>query len=206
MANWFKEEIEDIGVRLEKAIDKAADELHQQRRLTKTDLEELIVFASKQFAEVLDQRIDKAKHEAGELISLKLAEFKSELGEAAEKQKKTTLHNVTVGVCGAVIVSMISIVAHQGESSGVHAIDVYRTIMAAIAGGYFAAALYRFVRFLVATPSLTKNSVIAGASYLEVLKPASLGPHLIVFVTALLGWAVLNETDFIISLLSHFKH
>lgn len=34
MANFFKEEIEDIGGRLEKAIKQASDELHAQRRLT----------------------------------------------------------------------------------------------------------------------------------------------------------------------------
>lgn len=205
MANWLKEEIADAGLQIEKAIKTASAEIQKQRSLTKSDLEELIVFASKQFGELLDQKIDKAKHETGELISLKLMEFKEQLSDAAEKQKKATIQNVTAGVCGAVLVSLISLVTKKNGAEGLHAVDIYRTIMASIAGGYAAATIFKFAKTYVTSASITKNSIITGASYLDLLKPRAMGPHLMIFATTLLGWAVLNETDFIISILSALK-
>ena len=205
MTTWFKDSIDHVGDRLEIAIDKASDEISKQRGLTKADLEGLIVFASIQFGEALDLRIEKAKHETGELISAKLTEFKTQLSDAAEKQKKATIRNATVGVCGAILVSVISLLTKKSGADGFNAIDVYRTVMAAIAGGYLAAILFKFARTYLESPEIKKNSIIAGASYIDALKPKALGPHLVIFATALLGWAILNETDFIISLLSNIK-
>ena len=205
MANFFKEEIEDIGGRLEKAIKQASDELHAQRRLTSVELRELIDFASQKFGEALDARIEKAKHEASDLVTAKLNEFKTQLADAAAIQKKATVRNVTVGVCGAVIVSVISLITKSDGRAGINAIDFYRATMAAVAGWYIFSMAFKFVKQYLESPETKKNAVVVGATYIELLKPKALGPHLIIFSAALLGWAILNETDFIISLLSTLK-
>lgn len=205
MANWFKEEIDDVGGRLEKAIKQASEELHAQRRLTSVELKDLIEFASQKFGEAVDSRIEKAKHEASDLITVKLNEFKSQLTDAAEQQKKATLRNVTVGVCGAVIVSVVSLITKSDGQNGISAIDFYRATMAAIAGGYIFSTAFKFVKKFLESPEMKKNSVIAGAAYIDLLKPKALGPHFVIFVAAIIGWAILNETDLIISLLSRIK-
>jgi len=205
MANWFKDEIADVGVRLEKAIEKTSEEINKHRDLTKTDLEDLIVFARREFGNALDERIEKAKLETSELITSKLTEFKTQLSEAADNQKRATIHNVTAGVCGAVLVSLISLVTKKTGADGLQAVDIYRTIMASVAGGYAAAVAFKFIKNYLASPSITRNSVIIGAAYIEVLKPKAAGPHLMIFATSLLGWIVLNETDLIISFLSNFR-
>ncbi|WP_333710708.1 hypothetical protein [Malikia spinosa] len=205
MANWFKEEIDDVGGRLEKAIKQASEELHAQRRLTSVELKDLIEFASQKFGEAVDSRIEKAKHEASDLITVKLNEFKSQLTDAAEQQKKATLRNVTVGVCGAVIVSVVSLITKSDGQNGISAIDFYRATMAAIAGGYIFSTAFKFVKKFLESPEMKKNSVIAGAAYIDLLKPKALGPHFVIFVAAIIGWVILNETDLIISLLSRIK-
>ena len=205
MANFFKEEIEDIGGKLEKAIKQASDELHAQRSLTSAELRDLIEFASQKFGEALDTRIEKAKHEASDLVTTKLNEFKTQLADASEHQKKATVRNVTVGVCGAVIVSVISLVTKSDGGAGINAIDFYRATMAAIAGWYIFATAFKFIKQYLESPKTKKNAVVVGAAYLELLKPKALGPHLILFCAALLGWAILNRTDFIISILSTIK-
>lgn len=205
MANFFKEEIEDIGGKLEKAIKQASDELHAQRRLTSVELRDLIDFASQKFGEALDVRIEKAKHEAGDLVTVKLNEFKNQLADAAVIQKKATVRNVTVGVCGAVIVSVISLITKSDGGAGINAIDFYRATMAAVAGWYIFSMAFKFIKQYLESPETKKNTVVVGASYIELLKPKALGPHLIIFSAALLGWAILNETDLIISLLSNIK-
>ena len=137
MANFFKDEIEDIGSKIEKAIQQASNELHTQRSLTGAEFRDLIEFASQKFGETIDLRIEKARHEASDLVTAKLKELKAQLADAAAQQKKATLRNVTVGVCGAVIVSVISLVTKSDGTIGVSAIDFYRAILAAIAGGSF---------------------------------------------------------------------
>ena len=88
MANWFKDEIDHVGDRLEIAIEKAGHEISAQRALTKEDVEHLIRYAAEQFGTALDARIDKARHETSELITLKVAQLREQLTEAAS----TTTH------------------------------------------------------------------------------------------------------------------
>jgi hypothetical protein len=205
MANFFKDEIEDIGNKLGKVVKQASDELHAQRHLTSVELRELIEFASQKFGESLDLRIEKAKHEASDLVTAKLNEFKTQLAEAAEHQKKVAVRNVTVGVCGAVIVSVISLVTKSDGRVGINALDFYRATMAAIAGWYIFSMAFKYIKQYLESPETKKNAVVVGAAYFDLLKPKALGPHLIIFCAALVGWAILNETDFIISLLSTIK-
>lgn len=206
MANFFKDEIEDIGNKIENAIKQASNELHTQRSLTSAEFRDLIEFASQKFGEAIDLRIEKARHEASDLVTAKLKELRTQLADAAIQQKKATLRNVTVGVCGAVIVSVISLVTKSDEAIGISAIDFYRASLAAIAGGYVFATAFKFAKKYLESPEIKKNSVVAGAAYIDLLKPTALGPHLIVFCAALLGWAVLNETDLLISLLSNIRN
>lgn len=205
MSIWMKDEMDHLGDRCEKAIKLASDEISKQRGLTKNDIEELITFTSIKFGEVLDLRIEKAKCETSELISKKITEFKVQLSDAAEKQKKATIRNATVGVCGAILVSIISIITKKSGTDGFNAIDIYRTLMAAVAGGYLAAIIFKFSKTYLEAPDTKKNSIITGASYLDILKPKALGPHLIIFSAALIGWVILNQTDFIISILSNIS-
>ena len=89
MANFFKDEIDHVGERIEKAIEKASKELSSQRALTRDDLKEIVKYAGEQFGSALDIRIEKAKHETSDLISSKLLEFRIQLSDAANEQKKT---------------------------------------------------------------------------------------------------------------------
>lgn len=152
MANFFKEEINQIGDKLDLAIQKASSELDQQRRMTSAELKDLIEFASQKFGETLDVRIEKAKHETGDLVSAKLQEFRTQLADAADQQKKATLRNVTVGVCGAVIVSLISLITRSDGGMGVSAVDIYRASLAAIAGGYLFATVFKFLKKYLESP------------------------------------------------------
>ena len=78
MANFLREEIDHIGDRLEKAIEKAGEEIGSQRSMTKADLESLIRYAAEQFGQVLDDRIDKAKLETSELITAKVTQMRDQ--------------------------------------------------------------------------------------------------------------------------------
>ena len=206
MANWLKEEIDHAADKLGDVVRTAAQEIGEQRRLTKDDLQELIRFAAAEFGTTLDQRIERAKQETSELVTHKLTEFTTQLKDAAQLQKKVALRNAAVGVAAAIVVSLLSLLFQRQPGGTLDALDLYRTVMFSIAAGYLAVMLFRLGRKYFAAPDLTRNAVVVGASYLDILRPKGLGLHLTLFLLALLGWLALNQAEAIAALLLQLKN
>jgi hypothetical protein len=192
MANFFKDEIDHIGDRLEKAIEKAGDEISAQRSLTKSDIEQLIQYAAQKFGQVLDERIEKARHETSELVVGKIAHMREQLSEAAAEQKRVALRNASVAVGASIVVGVLSIYYKKYVHGDIDLIDVFRSIMLAFASGYFALLCFRGFQRFFQSSSLTRNGVIVGLRYFDVLRPRGALGH-IVLLTVIIGlWALLN--------------
>lgn len=192
MANFFKDEIDHIGDRLEKAIEKAGDEISAQRSLTKSDIEQLIQFAAQQFGQVLDERIEKARHETSELVVSKIAHMREQLSEAAAEQKRVALRNASVAVGASIVVGVLSIYYKKYVHGDIDLIDVFRSVMLAFASGYFALLCFKgFQRFFLSS-SLTRNGVIVGLRYFDVLRPRGAWMHVVLLSVILGVWALLN--------------
>lgn len=192
MANFFKEEIDHIGERLEKAIGKASDEISAQRSLTKSDIEHLIQFAAQQFGQVLDERIEKARHETSELIVTKVAHLREQLSEAAAEQKRVALRNATVAIGASILVGVFSIYYKKYAHGDIDLLDVFRSLMLAFAAGYFALLCFRGFQRFFQSSSLTRNGVIIGLRYFDVLRPRGAWGHVVLFMAILLLWCLLN--------------
>lgn len=192
MANFFKDEIDHIGDRLEKAIEKAGDEISAQRSLTKSDIEQLIQFAAQQFGQVLDERIEKARHETSELVVSKIAHMREQLSEAAAEQKRVALRNASVAVGASIVVGVLSIYYKKYVHGDIDLIDVFRSVMLAFASGYFALLCFKgFQRFFLSS-SLTRNGVIVGLRYFDVLRPRGAWMHIVLLSVILGVWVLLN--------------
>lgn len=192
MANFFKDEIDHIGDRLEKAIEKAGDEISAQRSLTKSDIEQLIQFAAQQFGQVLDERIEKARHETSELVVSKIAHMREQLSEAAAEQKRVALRNASVAVGASIVVGVLSIYYKKYVHGDIDLIDVFRSVMLACASGYFALLCFKgFQRFFLSS-SLTRNGVIVGLRYFDVLRPRGAWMHVVLLSVIFGVWALLN--------------
>ncbi len=192
MANFFKDEIEHIGDRLEKAIEKAGDEISAQRSLTKSDMEQLIQFAAQQFGQVLDDRIEKARHETSELVVSKIALVREQLSEAAAEQKRVALRNASVAVGASIVVGIISIYYKKYVHGDIELLDVFRSIMLAFAAGYFALLCFRGFQRLFLSSSMTRNGVVVGLRYFDVLRPRGAWGHVVVLAVIVGLWALLN--------------
>ena len=192
MANFFKDEIDHIGDRLEKAIEKAGDEISAQRSLTKSDIEQLIQFAAQQFGQVLDERIEKARHETSELVVSKIAHMREQLSEAAAEQKRVALRNASVAVGASIVVGVLSIYYKKYVHGDIDLIDVFRSVMLAFASGYFALLCFKgFQRFFLSS-NLTRNGVIVGLGYFDVLRPRGAWMHVVLLSLILGVWVLLN--------------
>ena len=202
MANFLREEIDHIGDRLEKAIEKAGEEIGSQRSMTKADLESLIRYAAEQFGKVLDDRIDKAKLETSELITAKVTQMRDQLGEAAVVQKRVAVRNATVAVGASILVGMISLYYKQYINGDLYLLDVFRSVMLAIVAGYAAWMVFRVIQQYFTASRFKKNLVVVGLGYFDVLRPKGAWGHFVAFSGIAVLWAALNYKDKIIALFS----
>lgn len=202
MANWFKEEIEHFGERLESAIKKAGHEFSSQRQLTKEDMQQLIRYAAEQFGEVLDQRIEKARDEAKHLIQTQIVEIREQLSEAANEQKRATVRNASVAIGATIIVGMVSLFYNRYFNGEINLIDVFRSVFLALVAGYAAWLVFRYTHSYLQAPRFKKNAIILGVRYFEVLKPKGAIGHLLAFSLIICLWLLFNYSDSIRAFIS----
>ena len=195
MANWFKEEIEHFGERLENAVKKAGHEFSSQRQLTKEDMQQLIRYAADQFGTVLDERIEKARDETKQLIQTQIVEIREQLTEAANEQKRATIRNASVAIGATIIVGMVSLFYNRYFHGEMNLIDIFRTLFLSLAAGYAAWLVFRYSQSYFQAPRFKRNAIILGVRYFEVLKPKGAIGHLLAFALIICLWLLFNYSD-----------
>ena len=195
MANFFKEEIDHVGDRLEQAIEKAGHEISTQRTLTKGEIENLIQYAAEQFGNAIDARIEKARLETSELITSKLTQFREQVGEAAAEQKRVAIQNASVAVGASILVGLVSLYYKQHFHGEVELIDVFRSVLLAMGAGYLAWMAFKFAHGYLQTTRFKRNAVVVGLKYFDVLRPKGAIGHLAIFGLIVCAWGLLNFGD-----------
>ena len=204
MANWFREEIDHLGDRLEQAIEKAGHEISTQRHLTKSDMEYLIRFAAQEFGNTLDQRIAKAQHETSELVNQKITLLREQLQEAAVEQKRSMMRNALVIVGVTILMGLVSLLYKKYFQGNLELIDIVRSALLGLAAGYAAMVIFRYSHAFLVLPRFKRNAVVLGLKYLDVLRPRRAWGHLLVFILILGAWAILNYSEPLLAWLERF--
>lgn len=202
MANFFKEEIDHVGDRLEQAIEKAGHEISTQRTLTKGEIEHLIQYAAEQFGNAIDARIEKARLETSELITSKLTQFREQVGEAAAEQKRVAIQNASVAVGASILVGIVSLYYKQHFHGEVELIDIFRSVLLAMGAGYLAWMAFKFVHGYLQTTRFKRNAVVVGLKYFDVLRPKGAIGHLAIFGLIVFAWGLLNFGDKLMALVA----
>ena len=182
MANFFKEEIDQFGVRCENAVVLAGQqlnetvrqistELHDQRKLTKDDVQGLVDYAALKFGEALDLRIEKLRNETSQLVTQKITQVRAELGEAANEQKRVAVWNATVAVSASILVGLVSLFYRKYLHGDIDLMDVFRSTMLAMAVGYTLWLIFKRVGGYLQSSRFKRNAIIAGLGYLDVFRP-----------------------------------
>jgi len=202
VANFFKEEIDHVGDRLEQAIEKAGHEISTQRTLTKGEIEHLIQYAAEQFGNAIDARIEKARLETSELITSKLTQFREQVGEAAAEQKRVAIQNASVAVGASILVGIVSLYYKQHFHGEVELIDVFRSVLLAMGAGYLAWMAFKFAHGYLQTTRFKRNAVVVGLKYFDVLRPKGAIGHLAIFGLIVCAWGLLNFGDKLMALVA----
>lgn len=198
MANWFKEEIDHLGNRLENAITKAGEEIGNQRSLTRADLEHLIRYAAEQLGETLDVRIEKARRETSELISHKIEQLREQLGEAAVEQKKATISNLSLTVATTLLVGLVSLL-YRRYDGGLDLISVFRSLLWAFSAGYVVWGGYRLWQTYRLSGPFKRNAVMVGLRYFDILRPKGAWGHLVLLALLGLAWVLAFQFDWLVN-------
>lgn len=201
MATWFKDEIDHMGDRLEKAIEKAGHEITAQRNLTKADLEYLIRYAAQEFGSALDERIDKARHETSELVTQKIGQLREQLSEAASEQKRVAVRNASVAIGASILVGLVSLYYKKYFHGELDLIDIFRSVLLALASGYMAWLIFRTLQSYFLSPKFKRNAVVVGLKYFDVFRPKGALGHLVVLGLVIAAWALLNYGERLAALL-----
>lgn len=203
MANWLKEELAHAEQVIANSIALASTEIKQniltvgeelanQRTLTKEELERLIVFASTTFANVLDERIEKAKKETAALITEKLAEVRNEMAETATIQKKSAVRNAAVAIFSAVIVAIVSLLYKKTAGGGLDIYSTFRATLLALVAGHGIWLLARYVSNYLNASKLKQDAVFYAAQFVGIFRIKGLGGHLLVILLMAAIWSYLT--------------
>lgn len=186
----LNEAVERASDQLDERIQQISDELHDQRKLTKSDIEELIDYATISFGKVLDQRIEKLRTETSEVISDKINQVRKELTEAASEQKRGVLRNAIIAIGASISVGVVSLYYKKYLHGDVDLMDIFRSFLLALTVGYALWLLFKQVGSYIQSSRLKRNAVIVGLKYFDVLRPKGAGWQFLGLVAVFALWAI----------------
>ncbi|MES2553784.1 MAG: hypothetical protein V4588_08950 [Pseudomonadota bacterium] len=191
----LNEVVERASDQLDDRIKQVSDAVHDQRQLTKTDIEALIDYATVSLGKVLDERIEKLRIESSTMITDKIEQVRSELSEAATEQKRGAIRNAMVAVAASIIVGMISIYYKKYLGGDINLVDIFRSVLLSLTVGYAVWLIFKQVSAYIQSSRLKRNAVIVGLRYFDVLRPK--GALWQFFgLAAIIGlWAVANYSN-----------
>lgn len=186
--------VERASSQLDERITQVSDELHDQRKLTKSDIEQLIDYATISFGKVLDQRIEKLRVETSEVISDKINQVRTELTEAASEQKRNVFRNAVVAIVASLIVGVVSLYYKKYLHGDVDLIDIFRSTLLALTVGYALWLLFKQLGAYLQSGRLKRNAVMVGLKYFDVLRPKGAGWQFLGLVLIIAIWAAATFT------------
>jgi len=192
--------VERASTQLDERIQQISDEIHDQRQLTKADIEGLIDYATERFGEVLDNRIEKLRFETSSMITDKIDQVRKELTEAASEQKRGALRNAMVAVAASILVGVLSLYYKKYMGGDINLIDIFRSTLLALTVGYASWLIFKQVSRYIQSSRLKRNAVVVSMRYFEVLRPKGALWQLLGFVLIAGLWALASFT----TVLQHF--
>lgn len=195
--------VERASTQLDERIQQVSDEIHDQRKLTKTDIEQLIDYATANIGEVLDQRIEKLRAETSAVISDKIEQIRKELSEAASEQKRNTLRNAMIAIGASIVVGMVSLYYKKYLGGDIDLIDIFRSVLLALTVGYVLWLVFKQVGAYFQASRLKRNAVMVSLKYFDVLRPRGAIWQVLGLVAIVALWALASYSTVFQSWLAH---
>ncbi|MDR1816821.1 MAG: hypothetical protein LBR07_01265 [Puniceicoccales bacterium] len=213
----LRENIAQIGDRLDTALDKAeqglkssvesastalgeniralSDAVTDHRNLASDNIKSLIDYAAERFDKTIEHRLGETVATISKVVDEKVATMRRELADAAREQKRTWLRNILISLGATLFVAAIAVTIKAASPKGAgDAFDlllVFRVAIGAFAVAGTVSFVWRVVmRWLRLNPAQRDlSSVLAGDT--GVFSPRGVLAHLALLVAGAALWAVL---------------
>ena len=194
----LREVVEGASKEVDAKLDKISAELHSQRSLTKEDINEVVDYAAAKLASTIDERVAVIRTEITGLIQEKVEYLKSEVDdffvkrqEDLARERRRLLVNVLIAVSASFVVGLFSVLYQRYVQGSMNLFGVFRTVFAALAGGYMAYLLVSVARRYLRMSEHRKDMVYLAMRYWGVLRPESVFAHLLLLAVLSLLFATL---------------
>ena len=188
-------------------LDKISTELHNQRQFTKTDVKELVDYAAEKLGETIDQRIAVASAEITSLVQAKVEYFKQEIDQFFIKrqqdlarERRRLFANILIAILASVIMGAVSLFYHRTLAGTLDMYAIFRAVFLALAGGYAAYLLVKFIRSYRQMSEHKKDLLFLTMRYWGVLRPEGLVGHILLILILVAGYGLLFYPEWIAKL------
>ena len=198
----IRDSIQDAEVAISKAIgessrqldikiDKIANEIHNQRKITKQDIEQLIDYASCKFAEAVDERVNNLRHQVSELVDAKAQLLKDELENAAVRSRKQLWMNASVAIGTSILIAIIAVFYKRLGNNEIDLFTTFRIIFMSMTIGAFTLLLLKLWRKYISMNLNSKNLIQVVTSYAGMFRPNGAAGLFIITLVLALVWMLL---------------
>lgn len=163
--------ISESSKQLDIKIDKIADEIHNQRKITKQDIEELIDYASNKFADVVDERVNNLRHQVSELVDSKTQFIKIELENAALRSRKQLWMNASVAIGTSILIAIVAVFYKRLGNNEIDLFTIFRIIFMSMTVGSLALLILKLWRRYANLNIASKTMIQVLSGYAGMLRP-----------------------------------
>lgn len=174
-------------------LDKISAELHEQRSFTKSDIKELVDYATERLGQTLDQRVAVIKVELADLVRQKVEYLKTEVDgffiqrqRDLARERNRLITNIAISVAAALIMAGVSLFYHRTLAEGIDMFGIFRISLLSLSAGYGVYLLASMARKYLSMAEHRKDMLFLAARYWGVLRPGSIFTHFMIFLGLLL--------------------
>ena len=188
-------------------LDKISLELHEQRQFTKSDVKELVDYATDKLGATMDARVVVMKQEITNLVQDKVEYFKTEVDaffvkrqQDIARERRRLVVNILLAIGASFLMGGVSLMYQRYSAGTVDLFGIFRIVFVSLAAGYL---VYMFVSMLRRYRQMSehrKDVMFLAMRYWGFLRPESLMGHLLLVAALILLYGVVFYPEQVIQL------
>lgn len=184
--------IVDASHEVDEKLDKISEELHHQRHFTKSDIKELVDYATLKLGDTLDKRVHVIKTDLSTLVEEKVDYLKGEIDsffirrqEDLARERRRLLINVLIAFVASMVMGVLSLMYHRATQGGIDMFSLFRVMFLSLTAGYAIFLTINLVRRYLRTAEHKKDLGYMALKYSGVLSPGSIFGHVLLLAAIL---------------------
>ncbi|WP_440028546.1 hypothetical protein [Chromobacterium amazonense] len=182
----------EASAQLQSNIQTLSGEIHNQRRMTREDIEGLIDYATIKIGESIDQRVERIRQETSVLLEEKIGMLKNELNDAAIRSRRTLYFNLCISIGAALLMAAIGLVYKKISLGQLDIFSLFRVLLLAAVVGTSAFSLLKLIGQWRGFNREKKNISVILVSYIGAMRPNGAIGYFMASIALAAIWVLVN--------------